>query len=71
MILLNPRDKFDRNVVNQGAVQYAQKIVRKTQASSYPKDLPQAVSRGAMTGAHELDKMILQFQTFTANHGRN
>lgn len=49
---------------NQEALEYAQLAVRRTQSSGSFKDVPLAVSRGALTGNRSLDRAILQFQNF-------
>lgn len=49
------------------AITYAQKMMRRTQASSQFKDLPLAVSKGKLTGNISVDKLILQFQSFMLN----
>lgn len=50
------------------ALAYAQKIVRRTQASPSYKDQPLAVSRGALFGnSRTLARAIYQFQTFSLN----
>ncbi len=49
------------------ALAYAQLAVRRTQSSGAFKDVPLAVSRGALTGNRSLDRAILQFQTFLLN----
>ena len=46
------------------ALEYAQLAVRRTQSSGQFKDVPLAVSRGALTGNRSLDRAILQFQNF-------
>jgi hypothetical protein len=46
------------------ALQYAERVVRNTQASSVFKDAPLAISRGTLTGNKSFDKALLQFQTF-------
>jgi len=60
-LFLENRDiEFSYEEVNQEAVTYADRIVRKTQASALYKDLPPA-----MTGKYRtMGKMLLQFQTF-------
>jgi cell fate (sporulation/competence/biofilm development) regulator YlbF (YheA/YmcA/DUF963 family) len=50
--------------VNKEALDYAQLAVRRTQASGAFKDVPLAISRGALTGNRSLDRAMLQFQTF-------
>lgn len=49
---------------NKEAMQYAQLMVRRTQASPIFKDVPLAVSRGLLTGNRSLDRAMLQFQNF-------
>lgn len=50
------------------ALAYAQRIVRRTQASPSYKDQPLAISRGAlMGGSRTLARALYQFQTFTLN----
>lgn len=50
------------------ALAYAQKMVRRTQASPSYKDQPLAISRGALFGgSRTLARAIYQFQTFTLN----
>lgn len=50
------------------ALAYAQKMVRRTQASPSYKDQPLAVTRGAlMGGSRTLARAIYQFQTFSMN----
>lgn len=50
--------------VSKEALEYAQLAVRRTQSSGSFKDVPLAVSRGALTGNRSLDRAILQFQNF-------
>ena len=49
---------------NEEALAYTQLAVRRTQSSGAFKDIPLAVSRGALTGNRSLDRAILQFQNF-------
>jgi len=50
---------------NQDAINYAQLVLRRTQASTFVKDLPAAISRGALTGdSVSWGKLVFQFQTF-------
>ncbi len=49
---------------NKEALEYAQLAVRRTQSSGAFKDVPLAVSRGALTGNRSLDRAMLQFQNF-------
>ena len=51
-------------VYNPEALAYAQLAVRRTQSSGAFKDVPLAISRGALTGNRSLDRAILQFQNF-------
>lgn len=46
------------------ALAYAQLAVRRTQSSGSFKDVPLAISRGAVTGNRSLDRAIFQFQNF-------
>jgi len=55
---------MDFDKPNNDAIEYAQLILRRSQASAFFKDLPMAVSMGSLTGNVSLDKAILQFQTF-------
>lgn len=45
-------------------VEYAQRMLRATQSSAFFKDVPQAISRGKITGNISLDKALFQFQNF-------
>lgn len=54
----------DLEIPNKDALEYAQKIVRVTQASGSFKDEPLAISRGKLTGNRSFDKALLQFQNF-------
>ena len=50
------------------ALVYAQKMVRRTQASAGYKDQPLAITRGAlMGGSRTLARAVYQFQTFSLN----
>lgn len=55
---------FDQNNVNPDAVQYAQLMVRKSQSTASPKDIPLALSRGNFSGNASFDKAVGQFQNF-------
>lgn len=55
---------IDIKEVNKEALAYAQLAVRRTQSSGSFKDVPLAVSRGALTGNRSLDRAVLQFQNF-------
>jgi hypothetical protein len=57
----------DLDKPNADAITYAQLIMRRSQASAFFKDAPQALSRGALTGNSSLDRLLLQFQTFMLN----
>lgn len=59
--------EIDLENPNSDAVEYAQRMVRRTQASAFFKDAPQAISRGKLTGNRSLDRLLLQFQTFMLN----
>lgn len=56
--------EIDLATPNPEAIDYAQRMVRRTQASAFFKDAPQAVTRGKLTGNRSIDRLILQFQTF-------
>ena len=59
--------ELDFNKPNKEALSYALLMMRRTQASAFYKDLPLALSRGALTGNKTFDKLLLHFQTFTLN----
>jgi hypothetical protein len=59
--------ELDLTKPNAEAVSYAQKIVRRTQASSFFKDAPSALTRGTVTGSKSMDRAMFQFQTFMLN----
>lgn len=59
--------EIDLSKPNADGLAYAQLIVRRSQASAFFKDVPQAMSRGALTGNSSVDRLILQFQTFMLN----
>ena len=50
--------------IHQQALEYAQRVVRNTQASSFFKDAPRAITRGAFSGNRSVDRALFQFQTF-------
>jgi len=52
---------------NADAVAYAQRVMRRSQASGFYKDLPSAFTRGTFTGNKSVDRLLLQFQTFIMN----
>jgi len=56
--------KIDFAKVDKEALAYAQLAVRRTQSSGAFKDVPLAISRGALTGNRSVDRAILQFQNF-------
>ena len=56
--LLNP---------NREALEYANLVLRRTQSSAFFKDVPLAVSKGALTGNRSVDKALFQFQNFILN----
>jgi len=58
---------IDFSKPNQEGIDYATRILRRTQSSSLFKDLPLALSKGALTGNLSLDKAIFQFQSFMLN----
>lgn len=55
---------IDLTTYDPEALAYAQLAVRRTQSSGAFKDVPLAVSRGALTGNRSVDRAILQFQNF-------
>lgn len=59
--------KLDLSKPNTEAILDATLLMRRTQASPYAKDLPMILSRGGLTGVIELDKALLQFQSFSLN----
>lgn len=58
---------LDLTKPNKDALAYAQLVLRRTQNSSYFKDLPLALSRGELTGNLTVDKLFFQFQSFMLN----
>ena len=56
--------EIDFNNYDPEALAYAQLVVRRTQSSGSFKDVPLAVSRGALTGNRSVDRAALQFQNF-------
>lgn len=58
---------LDLSFPNQDAINYAQLMMRRTQASPFFKDQPLAMSAGALTGNRSVDRMILTFQSFALN----
>ena len=57
----------DLNTVDADAIQEAQLVLRRTQASAFAKDTPLIISAGKLTGNASLDRLIFQFQTFMLN----
>jgi hypothetical protein len=49
---------------NKEGLAYAQRIVRRTQSSSFFKDTPLAITRGMLTKNRSFDRAIFQFQNF-------
>lgn len=49
---------------NRDVIERAQLVVRRTQATGLSKDVPQAFSRGTLTGNVSFDRTLLQFQNF-------
>lgn len=49
------------------AIQEAQLMMRRTQASAFAKDTPAIISQGKLTGNESVDRLILQFQSFMLN----
>ena len=62
-----PVSKMPAAKPNAQAVEYAQHIVRRTQASALFKDAPMAISKGGLTGNRSVDRALLQFQNFALN----
>lgn len=58
---------IDLSNPNPDAIEYAQKMMRRTQSSSQFKDMPLAISKGKLSGNISVDKIILQFQSFMLN----
>jgi hypothetical protein len=54
--------EIDLNNPNPNAIKYAQLVLRRTQASSFFKDLPAFIGQGG-----SLPKLLFQFQTFILN----
>lgn len=54
----------DLSKYDDEALSYAQLAVRRTQSSGQFKDVPMAISRGAISGNRSLDRAMLQFQNF-------
>lgn len=61
------KNGIDLSKPDAEAISYAQKMVRRTQASSFFKDAPSALTRGTITNNKSVDRLILQFQTFMLN----
>ncbi|MCJ7497777.1 MAG: hypothetical protein MUO78_06555, partial [candidate division Zixibacteria bacterium] len=59
--------KLDFENPNPEAINYAQRIMRRSQSSAFFKDLPSAFTRGTLTGNKSLDRLLLQFQSFILN----
>jgi hypothetical protein len=53
--------------VNKEAMEYAQLAVRRTQSTGSFKDVPLAISRGALTNNRSVDRALLQFQNYGLN----
>lgn len=58
---------FDATKYNPEALAYAQLAVRRTQSSGAFKDVPLAISRGALSGNRSFDRAVFQFQNFLLN----
>jgi hypothetical protein len=54
-------------VIYPEGLEYAQRIVRRTQSSGYFKDSPLALTRGRLSGNRQIDRALLQFQSFVVN----
>ena len=52
---------------NQDGIDYAQRIVRRTQSSSFFKDAPSILTRDKITHYKSVNKLIFQFQSFMLN----
>jgi hypothetical protein len=59
--------KMDFESPNQDAINYAQRVMRRTQSSAFFKDVPSAFTRGTLTGNKSVDRLLLQFQSFMLN----
>lgn len=59
--------EFDIAKPDKNAIDYAQLILRRTQASGLFKDAPLALSKGKLSGNISVDKVLLQFQSFLLN----
>lgn len=59
--------EFDITKPDKNAIDYAQLILRRTQASGFFKDVPLALSKGKLSGNISVDKLVLQFQSFLLN----
>jgi len=55
---------LDLNQPDKTGILEAERLLRRSQSSGFSKDIPQALSRGALTGNKSLDKLILQFRSF-------
>lgn len=58
---------LDLTKYNDEALAYAQLAVRRTQSSGAFKDVPLAISRGALSGNKSFDRAVFQFQNFLLN----
>jgi len=59
--------KLDLTRPNTEGIAEAQRIMRRTQASGFSKDLPSAFTQGTVTGNVSIDRLLLHFQTFIVN----
>lgn len=59
--------EVDLNNPKKEAIEWAQRMVRRTQASPFFKDQPGVITRGKLTGNVSLDRLIFQFQNFMLN----
>lgn len=59
--------KDPNKIIYPEGIAYAQRMVRRTQASSFFKDAPLAVTRGMLTGNRSFDRALLQYQNFVLN----
>jgi hypothetical protein len=59
--------EVDLTKPDKQAIQEAQLMMRRTQASAFSKDAPPVITQGKLTGSVSVDKLILQFQSFMLN----
>lgn len=68
-LVFNPRKGIVADIPKllEEAKAYAQRVVRRTQASPFFKDVPMAITRGMLTGNRSFDRALFQFQNFALN----